>query len=107
MNAELAIGLIIGLCLGAVIMGVFMGSIAHQNFEKYQHAKMMAMDFESKWLDALEGNTDRMYILKADGGEDPYIIRGRPDQQARRERASSALSEDDDAIDLTWAAGDE
>lgn len=107
MSVDIAIGTVLGLLLGATVMGVFMGTVAHNNYEKYRTWKALAYDFEGKWLDALEGNTDRMYILKAEGGEDPYITRERPDIAARRERASSALTEDPDAIDLTWAAGDE
>ena len=104
MNAELAIGLIIGLCLGAVVMGVFMGTVAHNNFEKYREMKALAFDFEEKWLDALEGNTDRQWMLRAEGAEDPYVVRGRPDLAEAREKASSLRSEEDGAIDLTWAA---
>jgi hypothetical protein len=100
MSVELAIGLVLGLLLGATVMGVFMGTVAHTNYEKYRAMKILAFDFEEKWLDALEGNTDRMWMLKAEGAEDPYVIRGRPDIQ---QKPSSELSEDTDTIDLTWA----
>ena len=105
MNAELAIGLIGGLLLGAIVMGVFMGTVAHNNYQKYLEMKALAYDFESKWLDALEGNTDRMWMLKGEGAEDPYVVRGRPDSDARRKYVKPELEElDADAIDLTWAA---
>jgi hypothetical protein len=104
MNAELAIGLVLGLLLGATVMGVFMGTVAHTNYEKYRDMKALAFEFEEKWLDALEGNTDRQWMMRADGAEDPYVVRGRPDLEKAREKASSRLSEDEpDAIDLTWA----
>jgi len=106
MNMELAIGLVLGLLMGATIMGVFMGTVAHNNYEKYKEMKHLAFEFEEKWLDALEGNTDRQWLLRAEGAEDPYIVRGRPDLEERREKATSKLSEDaeEDVIDLTWAA---
>ena len=102
---DIAIALIGGLLLGATIMGVFMGTVAHQNYEKYRATKALAFEFEENWLDALEGNTDRRWVMRADGAEDPYVVRGRPDLDEAREKASSKLSEEDaDTIDLTWAA---
>jgi hypothetical protein len=104
MNAELAIGLVLGILLGATVMGVFMGTIAHAQYEKYLNVKGIAFDLEEKWLDALEGNTDRQWMMRADGAEDPYVVRGRPDLAKAQEKRSSRLSEDEiDAIDLTWA----
>ena len=104
MSVDIAIGLVLGLLLGATVMGVFMGTVAHTNYEKYREMKALAFDFEEKWLDALEGNTDRQWMLRAEGAEDPYVVRGRPDLDEAREKASSLRSADDDAIDLTWAA---
>jgi len=106
MEPQLAIGLVLGLLLGATIMGVFMGTVAHNNYDKYREMKGLAFEFEEKWLDALEGNTDRRWMLRADGAEDPYVVRGRPDLAERQERQSSQLSEEveEDVIDLTWAA---
>jgi hypothetical protein len=104
MDIQLAIGLVLGLLLGATVMGVFMGTVAHSNYEKYLEMKALAFDLEEKWLDALEGNTDRQWMMRADGAEDPYVVRGRPDLEEAREKASSRLSEDEaDTIDLTWA----
>jgi hypothetical protein len=105
MSMELAIGLVLGLLLGATVMGVFMGTVAHGNYEKYREMKALAFDFEEKWLDALEGNTDRQWMMRVDGAEDPYVVRGRPDLEEARQKASSRLSEDEteDTIDLTWA----
>jgi hypothetical protein len=105
MSMERAIGLVLGLLLGATVMGVFMGTVAHSNYEKYLNVKGIAFDLEEKWLDALEGNTDRQWMMRADGAEDPYVVRGRPDLAKAQEKRSSRLSEDEiDAIDLTWAA---
>ena len=82
-----------GASLGATIMTIFMGIVAHANYEKYQEMKRFAFDFEEKWLDALEGNTDRRWMLMADGAEDPYVVRGRPELERRREKSTSQLSE--------------
>ena len=98
METEIALAAILGLVIGAVIMGVFMGTVAHNNYQKYLEMKALAFDFEGKWLDALEGNTDRMWILRGEGAADPYVVRGRPDVHPA---ASSEPSED--TIDLTWA----
>jgi hypothetical protein len=104
MSMELAIGLVLGLLLGATVMGVFMGTVAHGNYEKYRDMKAVAFQMEQRWLDALEGNTDRQWVMRADGAEDPYVVRGRPDLEEARQKASSRLSEDEvDTIDLTWA----
>ena len=104
MEVDVALAAVMGLVIGSVVTGVFLGNLAHQNYEKYLRMKALAFDFEGKWLDALEGNTDRMWILRGEGAEDPYVVRGRPDIH---EKASSEVSEDTDVVDLTWAAGDE
>ena len=93
MNADLATGLIMGLFLGGAGVGIWIGTIAHANYEKYREMKSLAFDFEEKWLDALEGNTDRRWMLMADGAEDPYVVRGRPELERRREKSTSQLSE--------------
>ena len=108
MNMDIAIGLVLGLLLGATVVGVFMGTLVHEHYEKYKEMKALAFDFEEKWLDALEGNTDRQWILRAEGAADPYVVRGRPDLQRERERSASSLSgrknnPDNGTIDLTWA----
>ena len=103
MEPQLAIGLIVGLLIGGAGVGISMGVVAHNNYQKYLAMKALAFQFEENWLDALEGNTDRRWIMRADGAEDPYVVRGRPDMDEARQRASSQLSEED-AIDLTWAA---
>ena len=102
MNMDIAIGLVLGLLLGATVMGVFMGTVAHANYEKYREMKGIAFDFEEKWLDELEGNTERQWVMREDGAQDPYVVLVRPDLDEARQRASSGLREDD-AIDLTWA----
>lgn len=110
MSMELATGLAIGVFLGGAGVGIFMGTIAHNNFEKYKSMKRTAFGLEEQLLDCLEGNTDRRWMMVADGAEDPYVVRGRPDTAKVREKRSSALSreeENDAIIDLTWAAGDD
>ena len=102
MEPQLAIGLILGLLLGATVMGAFMGTVAHNNYQKYLTMKHLAFEMEENWLDALEGNTDRRWMLRADGAEDPYVVRGRPGEPRHPQNASSEDSAD--AIDLTWAA---
>ena len=68
-----------GVVFGALIMGVFVGSIAHTNFEKYTAMRATAFGLEEMLLDALEGNTDKQWMMVAEGGADPIVVRKRPD----------------------------
>ena len=96
MNAELGVGLIAGFLLGGVIAGVWIGTIAHTNYEKYMSMKKTAFGLEEMLLDAYEGNTDKMWMMRTDG-VDVIVERGRPDMRTR------IPEDDEDAIDLTWA----
>ena len=59
----------IGAILGALIMGVWMATVAHDNFVKYQMEKAKVFALDQQLLDALEGNVDRHWQMVTNGTE--------------------------------------
>jgi hypothetical protein len=95
MNGDAILAGIFGLLIGFLIMGVLLGNVAHNNYQKYLTMKTAAFHHEQQWMDALEQAVPKQFMMVAEGAEDPVVIRGRPDIAERQERASSGVSWDD------------
>jgi hypothetical protein len=94
MNPDIWVGIVVGAALGALIMGVFMGSVAHQNYEKYLLVKAQAFGLEEMLLDAYEGNDERHWKMTSKG-VDVIVERGRPDDTRRHKEVAEAEDEDE------------
>ena len=79
MNAELAIGLIAGFLFGGVIAGVWIGTIAHTNYEKYRAMVTVAFELEQTITHLENVAYPQHWVLEAEGGADPVVVRKRPD----------------------------
>ena len=104
MEAQFFYGFAVGAAAGAVIMAVWLGNVAHVNYEKYRTEKAKVYALDQHLLDVLEGNTELHWMMVGEGAEDPQVIRGRPDRDSRRKGGQEpvvAVSEGD-TIDLTW-----
>ena len=82
-----------GVAFGAVIMGVLVGSIAHSNYERYLSMKATAFGIEEQLLDALEGNTERRWLLVAEGADEPEVVSVPMGSGYEAQIATSKLSE--------------
>ena len=92
MNTSLALGLILGMFTGGTIVAVFMGTVAHNHWNKYRATKMQLFMVEEELIHCQEGKAERVWQMRSDG-MDAVVYRGRPDLDAVRERASSRLSD--------------
>ena len=92
MSNELAIGLILGMFTGGVVMAVFMGTVAHGHFEKYRSIKMQLFMVEEELIHCMEGKADRVWQMRSDG-MDAVVYRGRPDLERVRQNRASQLSQ--------------
>jgi len=79
MNAELAIGLIAGFLLGGTISAIWIGTIAHANYEKYRAMVAVAFELEQRCIDLENKAYPEHWVLEAEGGADPVVVRKRPD----------------------------
>ena len=94
MSPDLALGLIVGFVMGALIMGVFMGTVAHQNYEKYLEEKAVNFDQTQTIMDLENRVYPEHWILQAEGAEDPVVVRGRPDNDRHPQNRTSKLSDE-------------
>ena len=94
MSGDLAIGLIGGLLLGATVMGVFMGTVAHQNYERYKAQVTINFDLQQTIIDLESKAYPEHWMMVAEGAEDPVVVRGRPDSDRHPQNGTSSLSED-------------
>ena len=92
MNTSLALGLILGMFTGGVIVAVFMGTVAHSHFNKYRGIKMQLFMVEEELIHCMEGKADRVWQLRSDG-MDTKLERGRPDLDRVRQNRASQLSD--------------
>ena len=70
-----------GALLGATIMAIWMGTIAHSNFEKYRAMVAVAFELEQTIIHLEHEVYPEHWILQAEGAADPVVVRGRPDLQ--------------------------
>ena len=98
MNGELALGLMLGMFFGGVIVAVFMGKVAHDHYEKYRGIKMQMFMVEEELIHCMEGKADRVWQMRSDGA-DVIVERGRPDLDRVRQNRASQLS---DARGVVW-----
>ena len=75
MSVDMWWGFAAGAALGALIMAVWMGTIAHSNYEKYLAMKAQAFGLEEQLLDCLEGNVERKWMMIADTVAEPKVKR--------------------------------
>ena len=92
MSGELAIGLGLGMFFGGVIVAVFMGTVAHNHWEKYRGVKMQLFMVEEELIHCQEGKADRVWQMRSDG-MDAEVYRGRPDLERVRQNRASQLSD--------------
>ena len=92
MNSGVAIGLMLGMFFGGTIVAVFMGTVAHNHFEKYREAMAKLFMVEEELIHCMEGKADRVWQMRSDG-MDAVVYRGRPDLDKVRENRASQLSE--------------
>ena len=92
MNGELALGLMLGMFFGGVIVAVFMGKVAHDHYEKYRGAMSKLFMVEEELIHCMEGKADRVWQMRSNGAE-VEVYRGRPDLDKVRENRASQLSE--------------
>ena len=92
MNSELAVGLILGMFFGGVIVAVFMGKVAHDHYEKYRGAMAKLFMVEEELIHCMEGKAERVWQLRSDG-MDTKLERGRPDLDRVRQNRASQLSD--------------
>ncbi len=93
MSKELAIGLILGMFFGGTIVAVFMGTVAHNHFNKYRGIKMQLFMVEEELIHCQEGKADRVWQMRSDG-VDVVVERGRPDLERVRQNRASQLSQE-------------
>ena len=93
MNGELALGLMLGMFFGGVIVAVFMGKVAHDHYEKYRGAMSKLFMVEEELIHCMEGKADRVWQMRSDGA-DVIVERGRPDLDRVRQNRASQLSQD-------------
>ena len=92
MSKELAIGLILGMLAGGTISAIFMGTVAHNHYEKYRVALRALFMAEEELIHCMEGKADRVWQMRSDG-MDAEVYRGRPDLERVRENRASQLSQ--------------
>ena len=92
MNGGVAIGLMLGMFFGGTIVAVFMGTVAHNHFEKYREAMAKLFMVEEELIHCMEGKAERVWQLRSDG-MDTKLVRGRPDLESVRQKRLSQLSE--------------
>ena len=92
MSKELAIGLILGMLAGGTISAVFMGTVAHNHYEKYRIALQSLFMVEEELIHCMEGKAERVWQLRSDG-MDTKLVRGRPDLESVRQKRLSQLTE--------------
>ena len=90
MSKELAIGLILGMLAGGTISAIFMGTVAHNHYEKYRVALRALFMAEEELIHCMEGKADRVWQLRSDG-MDTVVERGRPDLERVRQNRASQL----------------
>jgi len=92
MSKELAIGLILGMLAGGTISAIFMGTVAHNHYEKYRVALRALFMAEEELIHCMEGKADRVWQMRSDG-MDAEVYRGRPDLERVRQNRASQLSD--------------
>ena len=92
MDSNLAMGLILGMFTGGVIVALFMGTVAHSHYEKYRAAMAKLFMVEEELIHCMEGKADRVWQLRSDG-MDTVVERGRPDLDRVRQKRASQLSQ--------------
>ena len=92
MDGGLALGLMLGMFFGGVIVAIFMGTVAHNHYEKYRGAMSKLFMVEEELIHCMEGKADRVWQMRSDG-MDAVVYRGRPDLDKVRENRASQLSE--------------
>ena len=92
MNKDVAIGLILGMFFGGTISAVFMGTVAHNHYEKYRIALQSLFMVEEELIHCMEGKADRVWQLRSDGAN-VELERGRPDLERVRQNRMSQLTE--------------
>ena len=98
MNSGVAIGLMLGMFFGGTIVAIFMGTVAHNHYEKYRGAMAKLFMVEEELIHCMEGKADRVWQLRSDG-MDTKLERGRPDLERVRQKRLSQLS---DARGVVW-----
>ena len=88
-DVSVFIGFAAGAFLGATIVMVFMGMVAHQHHENYLAAKATIFGLDQTVQHLMEGR-DTPHWQTRQGGVDDMVTRGRPDVYQR-----------DSIIDLT------
>ncbi len=92
MNTSLALGLILGMFTGGTIVAVFMGTVAHNHWNKYRATKMQLFMVEEELIHCQEGKAERVWQMRSDG-MDAVVYRGRPDLEKLRQKRASQLSQ--------------
>ena len=92
MDSGLALGLMLGMFFGGTIVAIFMGTVAHNHYEKYRAAMAKLFMVEEELIHCMEGKADRVWQLRSDG-MDTKLVRGRPDLESVRQKRLSQLSD--------------
>ncbi len=93
MDGGVALGLMLGMFFGGTIVAIFMGTVAHNHFNKYRGIKMQLFMVEEELIHCMEGKAERVWQMRSDGAE-VELYRGRPDLERVRQNRASQLPQE-------------